>query len=90
MALTEEQKNKMREGLEKLKPDELIDLNIALNEKLDEEQTTARTERQKALYDFLHPKRDEATKGERKEEERNEDEKPDPYFERIALKFKSR
>lgn len=91
MALTEEQKNKMRAELDKLTPDELKDLNIALSDKLDDEQATARTERQKALYAFLHPDKAEgAPAGDEPSPAEDDPDDKDPYFEKLKAKFKTR
>lgn len=90
MAMSEEQKAKLREELDKLTPDEIKDLNIALRESLDEERATARTERQKALYAFLHP-----DKGLNPDAPNNTDNEQsaddiDPYFEKLQNRFKMR
>lgn len=87
MAMTDEQKKALRESLDKLTKEELADLNIALKESLEEEQTAARTERQKAIYDFLHPakppKADEPPKT-------DEPPKADEFLNRLKKKFETR
>lgn len=89
MALSEEQKKKLREELDKMTEDDIKDLNIALQDQLDDEKGISRTERQKALHAFLHPDKD-SKKEEEKEDNDHEDKKDDPYFEALSRKFKTR